>query len=26
LLHSGGLQGIRGFNQRFDDQLPLPPT
>lgn len=26
LLHSGGLQGIRGFNQRLDNQLPLPPT
>jgi 1-aminocyclopropane-1-carboxylate deaminase/D-cysteine desulfhydrase-like pyridoxal-dependent ACC family enzyme len=26
LIHSGGLQGIRGFNQRFDAQLPLPTT
>lgn len=26
LIHSGGLQGIRGFNQRFNAQLPLPPT
>ncbi|HKK77893.1 MAG TPA: pyridoxal-phosphate dependent enzyme [Saprospiraceae bacterium] len=26
LIHSGGLQGIRGYNQRFGTKLPLPPT
>lgn len=26
LIHSGGLQGIRGYNQRYGTQLPLPAT